>query len=207
MRKSKSEIIRNHYIPRVNKSLENYQILDWASSEGQQLRFEQLLKYADLENKSILDVGCGLADLPVFISSKNIPFNYVGVDLLPEMVTLAKEKYPAGRYLVADIFSESKDSILDKIGLDSLDIIYCSGALNLNLGNNDDFVKNALLKMTELASESVIVTMLHARADVIEDEYYAYYPSDIIKIVKPVCRDIFIADDYLYNDFTLICQC
>ena len=207
MQISKIQEIRNHYIPRVKSDMKNYDVLDWASQEGQQLRFEQLLRFADLEGKTLLDVGCGLADLPLFISSKQTDFDYIGVDILPEMISRAEHNYPAGRFFCTDLFSNSRQENLELIGQNNLDVIYCSGALNLNLGNNDEFIKSALTRMIELADEMVVVTLLHARAFVADEKYFAYYPADIMKIVLPLCKDVRVVDDYLYNDFTLVCQC
>ena len=206
MNKSKIDQIRNHYIPRIDKPIENFEILDWASKESQHLRFDQLTRFLNLDHKSLLDVGCGLADLPVYLADKKFVTNYFGVDILPEMVSKARQNFPAGHFASLDIFCADSSEIRDLLTTDRFDIVYCSGALNLNLSNNLDFVAHALKKMLSLTQEKLVVTLLHARQPIDEPQYFAYYPEDIIKILKPICKDIQIVDDYLYNDFTVICE-
>ncbi len=51
--------------------------------------------------KKILDVGCGNGHLLDVFNSTNI--DYLGVDNCPELITLAKEKYPQAKFTEADI--------------------------------------------------------------------------------------------------------
>ena len=206
MNKSKIDQIRNHYIPRISQPIENFEILDWASKESQHLRFDQLIRFTDLEARSILDIGCGLADLPVYLATQNINTNYFGVDIIPEMIEKAKKNFPAGKFCALDIFNTKNSDLKNSLSQNKFDFIYCSGALNLNLNNNSDFISHALEKMFNLAKKKLIVTLLHARQPIDEPQYFAYYPEDIRNILKPICKNIQIIDDYLYNDFTVICE-
>jgi len=55
---------------------------------------------ADLnfEGKTILDVSCGFGDIIPLIAKKAKKINYTGVDIVPEFIQVAKEKYPRHRF-------------------------------------------------------------------------------------------------------------
>ena len=76
MHDSRLERIHRHYAPRVSKDRESYDMLDWGSAESQRIRFGILVECMreafgdDLSmdcGLRLLDVGCGLADLWVFL--------------------------------------------------------------------------------------------------------------------------------------------
>lgn len=55
----------------------------------------------------LLDVGCGSGDL--FYLAQNNNYEYFGLDVSPDMIDLAKSKYPKGSYLISDSTTFSKD--------------------------------------------------------------------------------------------------
>ena len=61
---------------------ENYRLLGWESRTAQYKRFAVLADSVFLHNSTILDVGCGLADLFHFIT-QGFGYNicYTGIDL------------------------------------------------------------------------------------------------------------------------------
>ena len=61
------ERIRRHYEPRLDRETEPYRILDWASPQSQEARFQVLADEVPLAGKTLLDVGCGLGDLYGFL--------------------------------------------------------------------------------------------------------------------------------------------
>lgn len=197
---SRKKQIRQHYEPRISPSRENYDVLDWASSASQQARFKVLVDNIDLAGKSILDVGCGLGDLWEFLRSRNIQADYIGVDLLEKMVAAAQHRHPGGRFEQADIFTEN--------AMDGrcFDVVFCSGAFNLNLGNNLEFLPQAVMHMCRLSRQYVVFNLLHRRASAETHRYFYYDPADVRQMLRSPQCDIRIIDDYLPNDFTVICR-
>ena len=53
-----------------DKLLPNYRKLGWGSKKSQDLRFKILIDRWNLENKSILDIGCGFGDFYFFLKKK-----------------------------------------------------------------------------------------------------------------------------------------
>ena len=194
--------IRSYYEKIDPHAEEDYKRLGWESREAHLKRFDILAANVMLENKGILDVGCGLGSLYGYLYDKGINVKYTGVDILESMIDSAAIRYPEGSFLHVDIF---KEEIFRK---DSFDIIYASGIFNIDLGNNEIFLESALKKFFKLARETVCFNMLHVDSPNREDKYYYARPGDVKKIIDdaasyPVSVRVF--ESYLKNDFTILC--
>ena len=193
--------IRAHYEPRISPAMEHYEILDWASPRTQEARFRVLADNVELGGRSLLDVGCGLGDLRAYLLGRGIAVEYTGVDVSPPMVQAALERQPDGRFLCADLFGEE-----EVFPESSFDVVYCSGIFNLDLGNNEDFVPQAVARFLGLARRHVACNMLHKRAGDSDGTYFFYDPLEVLARLRPLGCRVRLIDDYLPNDFTLICE-
>ncbi|MCX6762872.1 MAG: class I SAM-dependent methyltransferase [Candidatus Moranbacteria bacterium] len=73
--------------------------LMWKSYASASIRYKELIKDIDFNNKSILDVGCGFGDIIPFISSKSTSFEYTGIDLTEEFTREAEKRYPDYKFV------------------------------------------------------------------------------------------------------------
>lgn len=114
------------------------------SEEGQRFRFEKLCKIADLTNRKILDLGCGLGHLYPFLISTFGSIDYTGIDLVPDMIDFAAKKYPSARFECRDVLREGV--------VGEYDYALISGVFNNNFpgGDHTDF----LLQMVTAAFKS-----------------------------------------------------
>ena len=197
---SKERRIRAHYEHRITADRQNYDVLDWASAESQATRFVVLAENVDLAGKSLLDVGCGLGDLLAFCTRLGIEVDYTGVDLLAKMVRAAQGRHPDGRFVQGDIFES------DPFDGRQFDVVFCSGALNLNLGNNREFLPVAVSRMLSLCRGHVVVNLLRRMPGFHDRTYFCHDPDDVRELLRPLPCDIRILQDYLPNDFTVFCQ-
>ena len=200
---TKSQRIRQHYQPRIDGVRENYDVVDWASASAQQIRFAVLADNVALDGRTLLDVGCGLGDLWGYLKGRGIKVDYCGVDLLAEMTASAARQNPAGRFVCGDIFDPGRCAIGSE---GRFDVVFCSGMLNLDLGNNQEFLPEALRRMLELSVEYMVVNLLHARSEVRYPHCAYYDPEAVLKILEPTGCRVRLIDDYLPNDFTVICS-
>ena len=199
---TKSRRIRQHYRPRIDGRRKNYDVVDWASAAAQQVRFTVLADNVPLDGRTLLDVGCGLGDLWGYLKGRGISVDYRGVDLLVEMTASAAERNPDGRFVCGDIFDPGGCVVGPG---ECFDVVFCSGMLNLELGNNTEFLPEALRRMLELSIEHMVVNLLHARSE-IRYPHCAYYdPDAVMRILEPMGCRVRLIDDYLPNDFTVIC--
>ena len=197
---STREITHNHYQPRVDKELDNYEILDWGDKNAQFKRFEILSQNIDFTGKSLLDIGCGLGDLyRHLLAVENIPKSYTGTDLVPNMVELAKEQQPNCNFVCCDVFSEPPAP-------KRFDTIYCSGVFNLRTKNNMQYLHYATERSLNLTHDDskVVFNFLHHRTTKQYDHCFYYNPDEVKAIIENYYQSVEIIDNYLINDFTII---
>lgn len=199
-KQDKIDAIRAHYEHRISPERESFDVLDWASAASQQARFEVLLRNVRLAGRSILDVGCGLGDLAAFLAERNAGADYTGVDVLAKMVDAARLRVPAARFVQADIFAGQD------VAPGRFDVVFGSGIFNLDLGNNARFLAAALPRMLELARGHVVFNCLHIRGPLLEPGYFSCDPNEVLALIPPAAGRVRLLDDYLPNDFTILCE-
>lgn len=192
--------IRRHYESRIDRDLPHHAVLDWASAQSQLARFQIFARNVPLQDKSLLDVGCGLGDLLTYLDSLAVRVCYTGVDLLDKMVQAARRNHPGIDFVQGDIFQATP------FKAESFDVVFCSGAFNLNLGNNEQFLPRAVATMLNLAREYAVFNLLHSRAASQEQTYFYYHPDQVLEMLRDLPCQVRIVDDYLHNDFTVICE-
>ena len=197
------EVIKSYYEANMGKGLPDYSVLGWESEEAQRLRFEILVDSVDLTGKSLLDVGCAMGSLLEYLKEKDIRCRYTGVDILQSMIDEAKRKKLDGEFFCADLF---QNNIFEK---KSFDVLYASGIFNLNLDNNLEFLHDAMQQFCELTRETVVFNLLHIGSPDKEDTYYYYRPEEVHHLAEGLGHRfgrIRIVENYLKNDFTVICN-
>ncbi len=195
---SKRQKIRAHYEPRIIAGRDNYDVLDWASPRSQVARFEVLTANVDLAGKSLLDVGCGLGDLWAFLKVRGIRVAYTGVDLVLEMATAARNSHTDADFQCADVFAGRM------FAPGGFDVVFASGVFNLDLGNNAEFLPPAIARLLELAGEYLVFNLLHKRAAG-GPPYFYFDPKQVRRMLADLPCRTRIIDDYLPNDFTVVC--
>ena len=184
----------------MGKGLPEYRVLGWESEEAQRIRFDIMISSICLDNKKILDVGCGMGNLLDYLKQKGIKAGYTGVDILQSMIELAESKNPDANFYCLDIF---KDNIFKK---GSFDVVYASGIFNLDLGNNREFLLGALILFLDLSREAVIFNLLHHNSPDKEDGYFYLSPDEIKQTVERIphkVKRVNIMENYLQNDLTV----
>jgi cyclopropane fatty-acyl-phospholipid synthase-like methyltransferase len=191
--------IRRHYERRIDPKRESFDVLDWASAHSQHKRFEVLLEHVLLSGRTLLDVGCGLGDLCLFLQQRKVDVAYTGIDLLEPMVAEARRRCRQGTFEVANLF----DPDAELSG--QWDVSFASGVFNLNLGNNHEFVALAIPRMMQVTRQRVVFNMLHERQKFEPHRYFYSHPDRIRRMLAPTGWRLRIIEGYLPNDFTVIC--
>lgn len=197
---SHMEKIKQYYDLNNVSGSPDYYILGWESEEAQKLRFDQLIGNMDLNNRTILDVGCGTGNLLEYISIKFTNFRYTGIDVLPHMIERAEQKKLNGKFVCMDLFKNNPYS--NK----SFDVIFSSGIFNLNLGNNEEFLLDAVEIFQSLARETVSFNLLWDKSQDKDSKYFYFSPEEVFnKLISkyPELWNITIQKGYLHNDFTV----
>ncbi len=194
--------IHDHYTPRINAVDPGWKILDWATPESQLKRFETLLHHLRGRGqplpRTLLDVGCGTADLLPFLQAEMPELRYTGVDLLGEIIDEAKRRHPGATLLQANLFERNI------FAPRAFDVVFCSGAFNLELGNNAEFLTRALPVLWELTEQTLVVNLLHDRTPKKFPACHYYAPADVLALCKKLTPDVTLDESYLPNDFTVV---
>jgi ubiquinone/menaquinone biosynthesis C-methylase UbiE len=196
--------LENYYNKLLN-TYDDYRALGWETSQAQAKRFQIFLQNVKLSGKTLLDVGCGFGDLYGLIKSFNMPVQYMGIDILQEMVVRARRKYPQGLFIQENLFNKYTDD--DVFPEKSFDVVFCSGIFNLKEKHGNNLLREALLIFKDIAKETIVFNLLSDKSEDKEDLYNYYKIQDIdnmLRLLKFNKEKIKFLEGYLSNDFTVL---
>ena len=136
----------NHYKDFIKNNPEgSYKTVGWGKKETQQVCYDSILKMINVtDSPKILDVGCGCGYMAID-----------GIDILPEMIDIAKKKYPSGHYEVSDIMTYKPKK--------QYDYMIAVGTFNVSTGEPlDDYMElfKAVERMWALSKKGVVINCL-----------------------------------------------
>ncbi len=131
----------NRVVARYSKALTTYgsnsaKALRWHSYASAAKRYVELVKDLDIKDHTILDVGCGFGDIIPYLLSKHSNFTYTGMDIMPEFIEVAQQRYEGFNFVTGDFW--------DKSFVKKFDYIICCGTLNgkeWTLSNREKMIK------------------------------------------------------------------
>ncbi|OGI09245.1 MAG: hypothetical protein A2Y40_08840 [Candidatus Margulisbacteria bacterium GWF2_35_9] len=170
-------------------------VVGWGSLDSQIVRFKVLADIGDINNCSILDLGCGVGDLYGYLEQTASGIDYYGIDFHPEMIKMAKKKYPAARFE-----NISLEDVHEKY-----DYVFVSGAFNLLIEDNENYIKNWIIKTHNMAKKGVAINLLSKYAP-LDKKYYnlCYYdPLYVLDFCIKKFGKVNLKHDYLPHDFTI----
>ncbi len=173
--------------------------LKWTSNESAVERYRQIVADIDFESKSILDVGCGFGDIIPYIAAETQSFKYAGIDMVPEFVELAQQRYPDHDFHVGTYF----ESPLKQ----QFDIVLCCGALNSNMENAIEYRKQAIATMFAHANTAVVFNMAgHHPRPKYPDTSTVYYADskEILEYCYTLTSKLILRQHYSKKDFTVV---
>lgn len=179
--------------------------VDYNGPEAQDIRFEQLVKVIDPNQKfSIVDYGCGYGALIDFLNKKGWEFDYYGIDLVEKMVIAGRESYgshpnihfttdeeelPVAAYLIAGAIFNMK--------------------LEASYDEWQDFVLMTIQKMDALCSKGFSFNMLtkYADTDRMAERPDLFYGDPLFFFdycKRHFSRNVALLHDYELYDFTIL---
>src|SRR5690349_5346492 len=73
--------------------LPGFRLCGWSSASSQRARFDSLIRSSRFSGGSVVDYGCGTGDLYQFLSETGLRFSYIGLDVNPGMLAIARKKH------------------------------------------------------------------------------------------------------------------
>jgi SAM-dependent methyltransferase len=192
------ETTEAHYSGKVIRHGASHLGVDWGSKEGQEIRFEQLLRCIPVsEANSIIDFGCGYGGLIHFLHRSGFNGNYLGYDLSEPMIQKARGLFkPFGeRYRFTTHIHE----------LTLSEYVVSSGIFNVKLDTPDEdwlpYMLHTLSVIERLSAAGFAFNVLSANTPHECREETLYYADP--KFIVNYCKRTFRAEAHLYSDYPL----
>jgi SAM-dependent methyltransferase len=202
-----SKIISNDYelnqYDNLHPTDDNYMLhspkcVGYNTTAEQQYMFQNLLIGFNPNNYSILDIGCGRADLYGYLleSYDNI-ISYQGLDFNPNMSTLAKQKYnidiTLGQFGIAE--------------LKSADWVVASGFFTPRRCESEDEDLKKLFKdidiMYSLANNCVSFNLLSPIGNKINESFFYVHPGLIMDMLIEKYKYVTVRANYSNDVYTV----
>lgn len=194
---------RLDYVERYEKRLREFgyspETLGWGVHGRQEVRFSVLGDLAlRSPDSSVLDVGCGFGDLYDFLKGRGWRGRYTGMDIVPGLLAVARERHPELDVREADITDESAN-------LDTFDFVISSGAFNAALpsGNNETHILTALNRMYSHSRRATCVDFLSSYVDFKKPGAYHIDPGWALSAAKKMTRRVLLRHDYMPYEFSI----
>jgi SAM-dependent methyltransferase len=186
------------YLRAADKHGGEFPALLWASPQTQAARFEAIERLGNLHGKSVLDVGCGRADLLGFLLDRGVrPADYVGIEAVEDLAAAAEitcRRLPDSTILRADFVREPLRLFT------GADVVVFSGSLNTI--EDVDFY-TTIRRAFDATAERVVFNFL-CHSYLAGADYLRWRrPADVIAFAATLCDDVHTCDDYLHGDYTL----
>jgi SAM-dependent methyltransferase len=197
------EVDSQDYIERYEKRLEEFgyspETLGWGKNSRQEVRFAILSEYAlNMPENSVLDVGCGFADLYDFLIQHRWHGQYTGIEIVPGLLNVAKERHPDLDLRRLDITSED-------ISLELYDFAIASGVLNakLKVGDNQAHIVNVLTALYRYTRVAACADFLSTYVDFQKPGSWHTDPGWALGVAKKLSRRVLLRHDYMPFEFAL----
>jgi SAM-dependent methyltransferase len=175
--------------------------LNWNSIAAQRARFEVVHDTGISRNASVLDVGCGLADLRLFLKERGHRGSYCGIDLTPEMIAAARTRFPDDQFATANLLSLS-DEALSKF---ESDIVIASGIFYFRRNEPGRFLQEMVKRLFYLARDCLAFNSLSTWGDrSAEPDEFRADPVETLKFCRSLTPWCILRHDYHPGDFTII---
>ncbi len=176
--------------------------LFWGSRGIQKIRFRILSEIGIESGDSLLDVGCGFAELYSWLGSQGIEVAYTGIDLSPDILARARELHhhrsEALQLQCGDLFDFDWPDC-------SFDWVVLSGTLNWQLDDGGDYARRVIQRMFALCRRGVAFNMLNAEGQDMRTlpDLVAYDRKKVLDFCQNLTPECRCRDAYLENDFTI----
>ena len=192
--------VQSRYAERITRLGPVVQALGWRDALQQELRFEVFKEFISFHDQlSILDIGCGFGDLREYLIKICPGINYVGCDLSPEVIEIAKKKNNGGIFEVRDIeFNPYSDN--------NFDYVCMSGIFNYKIKNNIKYLEEMIKLAFKFSKKGIIFNLTTDYVDYKSEELFYYSPEDTFRLCMIISKSIILRHDYPLYEFTVFCK-
>ena len=183
------------YIDAARRYAGGFLSLLWATPQTQAARFDAMCRLEKLHDRTVLDVGCGRADLLDYLLAGGVrPAHYVGLEAVTTLADAAEAKgHPDSMIIRTDFVRDPARLFV------AADVVYFSGSLN----TLDTVAFYATLrKAYDAAAETVVFNFLSS-PELAGMSYLRWHPPhEVWAFAKTLTPHVRRLDDYLAGDCT-----
>lgn len=191
----KKEVLKN-FESLLEKYGDDPRACQWRDQASQDFRFKILTEIADLNNRSVMDFGCGKADLFYYLRRQGINAKYTGYEISPAMVDFVKSKDPSCNILLRDIMEDGMSA--------KFDYILVSGTFNQTLSDNWQFFTKSLEIMWPAVQKGLAFNLVTTYVDYKESHLYYADPCKVYDWIKcHLTRFVTLRSDYFPFEYTV----
>ncbi len=176
------------------------QAMQYDTYKAQAKRFVQLIADIEITGKTILDAGCGMGDLVPFLYTKSLSFDYLGMDITPEFIDVAKKRY-LSKDVTFDV-GNPFDNDLDK----KYDIVISSGVMNIKTPGWMDQRKKMIEQLWSYTGEVLVFNMAGWMGESVEGDKRIAYANipEILAFCASLTPKLILRNQYHAKDFTVV---
>jgi SAM-dependent methyltransferase len=192
----------DHYSKKINEHGPSFQGVDWGSSLGQIIRFQQLTKMLPFTPATtLIDFGCGYGALAEYLHDAGFQGEYQGYDISAAMIEQA-ERLHGDRPRTT--FTTTIETLVP------CDFALASGVFNVKMDTSEDdwlsYIFCTMDQVRDLSRKGFVFNLLSNKTAEIMCESDLYYADP--DFMREYCRqrfnaDVLLWDDYPLNDFTV----
>jgi SAM-dependent methyltransferase len=169
--------------------------LGWQNKDDQLVRFEALATIGNLNGKTVMDAGCGYADLYPFLKERYPQMvHYHGIEQITELADEAFLRHgnlPDTTFIARNFLH---------VNLPVCDYVLASGSLNYG-SSVDGFIYTAIERLYDHCGIALGFNLLSYMP--VDGTLVAYDPDDILAFCKTLSPNVVLNADYDEADFTI----
>ncbi|ADZ85245.1 Methyltransferase type 12 [Cellulosilyticum lentocellum DSM 5427] len=163
--------------------------------------FNSLIQDINMNDRSILDIGCGLGDINRYFKFKGFNnYKYLGVDIVENFIKQGEKKYGT------DDIKFIKGNFINDTYEQKFDYIIGNQIFYRKIRDMDTYIyiEQMIAKAFELCNKSVMFNFLSDRAEI---QYEANFYANVEKIINfayTLSKNIVIRNDYSPYEFSIV---
>ena len=175
--------------------------LGWGGLGREAVRFEVMREAVEAAGaESVLDVGCGFADLHDHLRAHGYAGAYHGIDIVPGLLAQARSRDPALDLAEADVvdYQPGEEKLFDAV--------VASGVFNARLAGepNTEHISRSVRRMFDLSRRVVCVDFMTTAVDFQHPDGWHTDPAWAVGLAQTLSRRFRLRNDYMPFEFALI---
>jgi SAM-dependent methyltransferase len=171
------DALSRHYDGLVRRHGDAPEGAQYADRETQERRMAVLCEIGVAKDSKVLDFGCGTGQLLSYLQrSLGYEGEYVGYDVSPAAIELARSAHPAGRFEVRNVLEQPAE--------EKFDYVLVSGVFNNHVSDNRGFFEAISRRLMAQAGVGYAFNMLSRFVDFFDDGLYYEDPLHAFRFCK-----------------------